>query len=77
MLRNLEHRGAKGSDPDTGDGAGILTQIPDEFFRAVCAFELPAPGGYAAGLVFLPARAQEGAARGGGGDRAAGRRARG
>jgi glutamate synthase (NADPH) large chain len=54
VLRNLEHRGAKGSDPDTGDGAGILTQIPDVFFRAVCPFELPAPGGYAAGMVFLP-----------------------
>ena len=35
VLRNLEHRGAKGGDPGTGDGAGILTQIPDEFFRAV------------------------------------------
>ena len=55
VLRNLEHRGAKGSDPDTGDGAGILTQIPDAFFRAVCGFELPPPGGYAAGMVFLPA----------------------
>jgi glutamate synthase (NADPH) large chain len=54
VLRNLEHRGAQGSDPDTGDGAGILTQIPDAFFRAVCGFELPAPGGYAAGMVFLP-----------------------
>jgi glutamate synthase (NADPH/NADH) large chain len=55
VLRNLEHRGAQGSDPDTGDGAGILTQIPDAFFRAVCGFELPPPGGYAAGMVFLPA----------------------
>ena len=55
VLRNLEHRGAQGSDPDTGDGAGILTQIPDAFFRAVCGFELPAPGRYAAGMVFLPA----------------------
>ena len=34
VLRNLDHRGAKGSDPDTGDGAGILTQLPDELFRA-------------------------------------------
>ena len=42
VLRNLDHRGAKGSDPDTGDGAGILTQIPDELFRSVCEFELPA-----------------------------------
>src|SRR5712692_6101593 len=55
VLRNLEHRGAAGSDPDTGDGAGILTQIPDAFFRAVCPFALPEPGSYAAGMVFLPA----------------------
>ncbi len=54
VLRNLDHRGAKGSDPETGDGAGILTQIPDAFFRAVCGFALPAAGRYAAGLVFLP-----------------------
>jgi glutamate synthase (NADPH/NADH) large chain len=58
VLRNLEHRGAQGSDPLTGDGAGILTQIPDAFFRAVCGFELPAPGCYAAGMVFLPAGGQ-------------------
>jgi glutamate synthase (NADPH) large chain len=54
VLRNLEHRGAKGSDPETGDGAGILTQIPDGLLRAVCDFTLPAPGYYAAGLAFLP-----------------------
>ena len=36
ILRNLDHRGAKGADPDTGDGAGILTQIPDRFYRAAC-----------------------------------------
>ncbi len=54
VLRNLDHRGAKGSDPQTGDGAGILTQIPDAFFRAVCDFSLPAAGCYAAGLAFLP-----------------------
>jgi glutamate synthase (NADPH/NADH) large chain len=54
VLRNLEHRGAKGSDPDTGDGAGILTQIPDAFFRASCDFPLPEPGAYAAGMIFLP-----------------------
>src|SRR6266700_3603716 len=54
VLRNLDHRGAKGSDPDTGDGAGILTQMPDALFRASCDFGLPALGGYAAGLVFLP-----------------------
>jgi glutamate synthase (NADPH/NADH) large chain len=54
VLRNLDHRGAKGSDPATGDGAGILTQIPDAFFRSACGFTLPDPGCYAAGLVFLP-----------------------
>ena len=59
VLRNLDHRGAKGSDPNTGDGAGIVTQIPDAFFRAVCGFALPEPGGYAAGMVFLPPGAGE------------------
>ena len=54
-LRHLEHRGAVGSDAGTGDGAGILTQMPDEFLRGVCDFSLPSPGEYAAGLVFLPA----------------------
>ncbi|GIH54655.1 glutamate synthase [Microbispora rosea subsp. aerata] len=54
-LRNLDHRGASGSEPDTGDGAGILTQIPDAFFRAVVVdFELPPEGAYAAGTAFLP-----------------------
>jgi glutamate synthase (NADPH/NADH) large chain len=53
VLRNLEHRGAKGSDPDTGDGAGIVTQIPDGFFREVAGFTLPGPGAYAAGTAFL------------------------
>ena len=52
-LRNLEHRGAVGSDAGTGDGAGILTQVPDEFMRAVVDFELPASGHYGVGLVFL------------------------
>jgi len=52
-LRNLEHRGAVGSDAGTGDGAGILSQIPDSFFRAILDFELPAKGHYGAGLVFL------------------------
>ncbi len=54
-LCNLEHRGAEGGDPGTGDGAGILTQIPDDFFREVCDFGLPPAGSYVAGLVFLPA----------------------
>jgi glutamate synthase (NADPH) large chain len=54
VLCNLEHRGAAGADPDTGDGAGILTQLPDAFFRAVSGLALPPAGGYAAGLAFLP-----------------------
>ena len=53
-LRNLEHRGAVGSDAGTGDGAGILTQIPDAFLRGVVDFELPANGRYAVGMAFLP-----------------------
>ncbi len=53
-LRNLEHRGAIGSDAGTGDGAGILTQMPDAFLRAVVDFDLPPVGEYAAGMVFLP-----------------------
>jgi glutamate synthase (NADPH) large chain len=55
VLCHLEHRGAKGGDPGTGDGAGILTQLPHDFFRAVCGFALPGPGSYAAGLAFLSA----------------------
>src|SRR5690554_6197728 len=53
-LRNLEHRGAIGSDAGTGDGAGILTQMPDAFLQSVTEFELPPVGEYAAGLAFLP-----------------------
>jgi glutamate synthase (NADPH/NADH) large chain len=64
ILRNLDHRGAKGSDPDTGDGAGILTQIPDRLYRAACGFALPEPGGYAAGIAFL-APGHDGAAAAG------------
>jgi glutamate synthase (NADPH/NADH) large chain len=52
-LRNLEHRGAVGSDAGTGDGAGILTQIPDRFLRSVFSQDLPSPGSYGTGLVFL------------------------
>src|SRR3954449_10961064 len=51
-LRNLEHRGAAGAEPNSGDGAGILMQVPDRFFREVCAeagFELPSPRSYAVG----------------------------
>ena len=50
----LNHRGAAGAEPDTGDGAGILIQIPDRFYRAVAGFALPEPGGYATGIAFLP-----------------------
>ncbi|WP_405619131.1 glutamate synthase large subunit [Streptomyces sp. NBC_01511] len=55
VLRNLEHRGATGSEPDSGDGAGILLQIPDAFLREVAGFELPEAGSYAVGIAFLPA----------------------
>ncbi|MET4780233.1 glutamate synthase large subunit [Glaciihabitans sp. UYNi722] len=61
-LRNLEHRGAIGSDAGTGDGAGIVTQIPDDFFRAVVDFELPAVGHYVVGTAFLPTHDAERAA---------------
>jgi glutamate synthase (NADPH) large chain len=54
-LLRLEHRGARGAEENTGDGAGILIQVPDEFFRAVVDFELPAAGAYAVGNAFLPA----------------------
>ncbi len=57
VLINLTHRGASGGDPETGDGAGVLIQIPHQFFARECAglgFELPAPGAYGVGMVFLP-----------------------
>jgi glutamate synthase domain-containing protein 2/glutamate synthase domain-containing protein 1/glutamate synthase domain-containing protein 3 len=57
ILVNLTHRGACGCDPLTGDGAGILTQIPHDFFKAKCdeaGFDLPAVGDYGMGIVFLP-----------------------
>jgi glutamate synthase (NADPH) large chain len=53
-LTNLEHRGATGAEPDTGDGAGILIQIPDRLFRESVEFDLPPHGHYAAGVAFLP-----------------------
>src|SRR4051812_50209200 len=53
-LHNLDHRGAQGAEANTGDGAGILLQVPDAFLRAVAGVELPAAGAYAVGLVFLP-----------------------
>jgi len=58
-LRNLEHRGAVGSDAGTGDGAGILTQLPDKFFRSITNFELPKLGSYGAGLVFFETKTAE------------------
>ena len=61
-LCNMEHRGATGAEADTGDGAGVLIQVPDKFFRAVVGFELPVEGAYGAGLGFLPGDA-EGAAK--------------
>ncbi len=54
VLINLEHRGACGCEANTGDGAGILIQTPDTFFRKVLPFALPEAGAYGAGLVFLP-----------------------
>ncbi|MCI0385061.1 glutamate synthase large subunit [Streptomyces sp. CNQ085] len=54
VLRNLEHRGATGAEADSGDGAGILVQIPDAFLRETAGFELPEAGSYAAGIAFLP-----------------------
>jgi len=62
VLRRLAHRGATGADPKTGDGAGILIQIPHEFLKAVCEREkidLPEQGSYATGLVFLPQDSEE------------------
>jgi glutamate synthase (NADPH) large chain len=62
-LRNMEHRGACGCEPNTGDGAGILTALPHKFLRKVCKDDLkgdlPDPGRFAAGLVFLPQKADE------------------
>jgi glutamate synthase (NADPH) large chain len=54
-LRNLEHRGASGAEPDSGDGAGILIRVPDAFLRAVTDFDLPAEGSYATGIAFIAA----------------------
>ena len=54
ILTCLEHRGAVSSDGKTGDGAGILIEIPDDFFRKECSFELPEPQQYAVGMLFLP-----------------------
>jgi len=53
-LVHLDHRGASGAETNTGDGAGILIQIPDAFYRAVLDVELPEAGHYATGIAFLP-----------------------
>jgi glutamate synthase (NADPH/NADH) large chain len=58
-LRNLDHRGAAGSEPSSGDGAGLTVQIPDGFLREIVPFELPNLGHYAAGNVFLPVAAEQ------------------
>ena len=57
VLLNLAHRGACGCDPETGDGAGVLIQIPHKFFVRECekvGFSLPKPGTYGVGMIFLP-----------------------
>ena len=62
ILQNLTHRGACGCDPLTGDGAGLLIQVPDEFLRQACKplrIELPEPGKYGVGMVFLPRDVRE------------------
>jgi glutamate synthase domain-containing protein 1 len=62
VLLNLAHRGACGCDPETGDGAGILLQIPHKFFVRECGtlgFELPKPGAYGVGMTFLPVEKHE------------------
>ena len=58
-LANLDHRGAVGAEANSGDGAGILLQVPDAFFREVLEVSLPAPGHYAVGTFFLPAGQDE------------------
>ncbi len=58
-LRNLDHRGASGAEPDSGDGAGITLQVPDAFLRDVCAFDLPPTASYAVGTAFLPGDDEE------------------
>src|SRR3954465_9786659 len=53
-LCHLEHRGAQGAETNTGDGAGILIQVPDRFLRAVVGFDLPLADSYVTGIAFLP-----------------------
>jgi glutamate synthase (NADPH/NADH) large chain len=61
ILMNLEHRGAVGGDQKTGDGAGMLLQLPHAFFQRVAGLDLPAPGLYGVGFFFLPPEAPEAA----------------
>src|SRR5947207_15357457 len=58
VLMNLAHRGACGCEVNTGDGAGILLQVPDKFLRKVAPAPLPPAGEYGVGLVFLPREAE-------------------
>ena len=62
ILNRLAHRGAVGADPKTGDGAGMLVQIPHEFFKKAAAYggiSLPDPGSYGTGMVFMPQDSEE------------------
>src|SRR3984957_9804000 len=62
ILINLTHRGACGCDPETGDGAGVMIQIPHEFFARKCresGFTLPEAGSYGVGMLFLPVEPQQ------------------
>ncbi|MDH3454926.1 MAG: glutamate synthase subunit alpha, partial [Desulfuromonadales bacterium] len=54
ILCNLTHRGAVGADPLDGDGAGLMIQMPDAYYREICDFKLPTAGEFGAGIVFLP-----------------------
>src|SRR5438874_12562553 len=57
MLENMEHRGACGCDPDSGDGAGVMVQLPHEFLMEECSsleISLPEPGEYGVGMLFFP-----------------------
>ena len=58
-LENLAHRGAFGADPGTGDGAGALIQLPHRLYSQVAGFDLPEPGSYGTGMVFLPREPRE------------------
>src|SRR6185503_8749190 len=53
-LHNMDHRGAAGAEPSSGDGSGLTVAVPDAFLRAVAGFELPPAGSYATGIGFLP-----------------------